>query len=68
MTEPADGAGPGKQEGRGLSNLMQRLLTAVVLIPILVASMFADKPDDSAARIATALCQRALHVPQEASP
>jgi phosphatidate cytidylyltransferase len=42
MTDPADGAGPGKQEGRGLSNLMQRLLTAVVLIPILVVSMFVE--------------------------
>jgi phosphatidate cytidylyltransferase len=41
MAEPADGAGPGKQ-GRGLSNLAQRLLTAVVLIPILVVSMFVD--------------------------
>jgi phosphatidate cytidylyltransferase len=41
MTGPADGAGPGKQ-GRGLSNLMQRLLTAVVLIPILCVSMFVD--------------------------
>lgn len=41
MTEPADGAGPDKQ-GRGLSNLMQRLLTAAVLIPVLVVSMFVD--------------------------
>lgn len=41
MAEPADGAGPGKQ-GRGLSNLAQRLLTAAVLIPILVVSMFVE--------------------------
>lgn len=42
MTEPADGAGPAGKEGGGLSNLAQRLLTAVVLIPILVVAMFVD--------------------------
>lgn len=39
MADPADGAGPGKP---GLSNLVQRLLTAAVLIPILVVSMFVE--------------------------
>jgi phosphatidate cytidylyltransferase len=39
MAEPADGGAPGKP---GLSNLAQRLLTAVVLIPILVVSMFVE--------------------------
>jgi phosphatidate cytidylyltransferase len=42
MSDTRDGEAPAAAKGGGLSNLAQRLLTALVLIPILVYSMFGE--------------------------
>jgi phosphatidate cytidylyltransferase len=42
MSDAADGDRPAADKPGGLSNLAQRLLTAVVLIPILVVAMFVE--------------------------